>query len=202
MQLEVGKKYKNRLGEIVEIANRGNNLIYPFEDTKGYIYTNEGCLWSYKTSSGDLIEEYIEFKVGDDVEVVSYTTDDDRPMTLGTSYIGTTGKIVSIDFERRYPIEIQIAKDHFIYLPIRDIRLMSQNTLEEDLKKAFAKVAEIKAKLDAIPKKVSVEMYVDKFPKPDKDACYIEDFMGIFDWSHRCCSEAPMKVKITIEEIK
>ncbi len=58
LQLEVGKKYKDRIGDVCEIyAHVGG--IYPYIDKKGFTYTVEGKfdLESTGLKMYDLIEE-------------------------------------------------------------------------------------------------------------------------------------------------
>ena len=61
MKLEVGKKYKRRDGEIVEIFEKSVGANYPFCSDRGHYYTEGGNYWfSGRLDSYDLVEEYIE----------------------------------------------------------------------------------------------------------------------------------------------
>lgn len=63
MKLEVGKRYKNRLGEIVTIVSKGvDDLLFPFAGNNGIDYTQGGKYWQHLESSNDLIEECVEPK--------------------------------------------------------------------------------------------------------------------------------------------
>lgn len=61
LKLEVGKKYLNKQGEIVEIVNDvpRYNLTYPFTDSIGHTYTKEG-IFVFGGSEYDLVKEYEE----------------------------------------------------------------------------------------------------------------------------------------------
>jgi hypothetical protein len=59
LKLEVGKTYKARGGEEVTIVRRatGKDIEYPFEDTEGEGYTEDGQFYGWMESEHDLIEE-------------------------------------------------------------------------------------------------------------------------------------------------
>lgn len=59
MKFEVGQKWKNGKGEVVEIINvRADNTVtlYPVIGDNGAIYTSEGTYWSDRGSDDDLVE--------------------------------------------------------------------------------------------------------------------------------------------------
>lgn len=61
LKLEVGKKYVNRAGEIIEIVQKDKDVNWPYVDSNGDDY--EECGYFYDGISlkeSDLIEEYIE----------------------------------------------------------------------------------------------------------------------------------------------
>jgi hypothetical protein len=55
--LEVGKTYKNRLGELVKITNfKETNILYKFIDENGKTYMDDGLTFRHKYDGCDLIE--------------------------------------------------------------------------------------------------------------------------------------------------
>ena len=57
LQLEVGKKYKNRLGGIITIISDDADPTYPFNGDNGKCYTRYGYELSDRESDNDLVEE-------------------------------------------------------------------------------------------------------------------------------------------------
>jgi len=58
-RLEVGKTYRNRLGEEVTISNYDGHPNYPFDSTNGFNFTPQGRYSTLIEYDFDLIEEVI-----------------------------------------------------------------------------------------------------------------------------------------------
>lgn len=76
MEIEVGKAYRSRLGERVEIVGYYGDSDYPFKDENGRYYTPEGNYWVCGVEYGrDLISEWTDepaapkYRAGDLVTV-------------------------------------------------------------------------------------------------------------------------------------
>ena len=79
MKLEVGKTYVNRIGEKVTITDYTPGLVYPFFDSRGQSYIEEGRLWRHSKSIEDLVKEESTMK-----------------LELDTAYKDTNGDIFTI----------------------------------------------------------------------------------------------------------
>lgn len=60
LKLEIGKKYRNRKGEVVEIVNYQPHPCYPFIGSSGKAYMENGRWSNMNMDQQDLIEEVIE----------------------------------------------------------------------------------------------------------------------------------------------
>lgn len=61
LQLELGKKYLNRRGEVVEIVyHYGSAFAHSWEDTDGFRYTDSGEYYKQEIHEEDLVSEYVE----------------------------------------------------------------------------------------------------------------------------------------------
>ena len=59
LKLEVGKKYVNRDGDIIEIVSKDEGESWPYVDLNNDIYEENGLWWDSLTHGKNLIEEYI-----------------------------------------------------------------------------------------------------------------------------------------------
>ena len=96
MKLEVGKKYKNRLGGIAEIVGETGCEIYSYKSSHDYAYTESGKLWWNGTSDYDLIEEYIEPKEEKVLIDLDKVKAEDMKLEVGKKYKNRIGEIVEI----------------------------------------------------------------------------------------------------------
>ncbi len=61
LKLEVGKKYVNRVGKVIEIVQKDEDVNWPYVDSNGDTYEEQGYFCDGTSwSENDLIEEYIE----------------------------------------------------------------------------------------------------------------------------------------------
>ena len=69
LELKDGGKYVNRLGEVVTVEYRGNDLLYPFVSIRDSLkYKSDGSYYAeYDPDDKDLIKEYKEYKEPDDI---------------------------------------------------------------------------------------------------------------------------------------
>lgn len=72
ISLQVGKKYRNRSGGVIEIISEDPDSWFPFKDRNGRSYSSGGGTDHYGYSSAaDLIEEIGKFKEGDKIRYYS-----------------------------------------------------------------------------------------------------------------------------------
>ncbi|MEG0161938.1 MAG: hypothetical protein RR714_06510, partial [Aurantimicrobium sp.] len=60
LQLELGKKYLNRRGEVVEIVKQRDDFTWPWLDEWKTTYTENGKWFPGEENLSDLISEYAE----------------------------------------------------------------------------------------------------------------------------------------------
>ena len=60
MKIEVGKKYKNNVGEVVKITSYSEGYKFPYMDDNSHQYDREGYMPGYKSKY--LVEEIDEYK--------------------------------------------------------------------------------------------------------------------------------------------
>ena len=103
LQLEVGKSYRNRKGEVREIKYYDpNNAPFIYKDSHGISYKCNG-VYIYYTSSSDLIEEVdslSESKASFERELEEYDfereVDDDSPITFDEEQFYTALRAVGL----------------------------------------------------------------------------------------------------------
>jgi len=87
LQLELGKKYLNRRGEVVEIVyDRGGSSTHHWESQNGDTYTDSGAYFNGVTDIRDLISEYRKISTSpvENTAKVPHKHGTDVPNSLGT----------------------------------------------------------------------------------------------------------------------
>lgn len=73
LQLQLGKKYLNRRGEVVEIVcYSGHDYVYCWQDNCGTVYTDTGAYYRECVHTADLVSEYTEPSTAPTEEVNPY----------------------------------------------------------------------------------------------------------------------------------
>jgi len=102
LKLEVGKKYVNRAGKVIEIVQKDKDVNWPYVDSNGDTYEEHGYFCDGTSwSENDLIEEYIE--------------DSTKPAELtfivdgATMYIKQKGNKTKLKFGNGYSYPVETA---------------------------------------------------------------------------------------------
>ena len=94
IKLEVGKKYRNRKREVVEIEKNFNSVFYRYVGSDNRFYSAHGSVFENKVHECDLIEEVIEArakKPHNHVELIKAWAD-------------------GIPMQKRYPLAVNVAQ--------------------------------------------------------------------------------------------
>ena len=73
VQLEVGKKYRRRDGEVVKVISNDGVDTYPFIGSNAVTYQPNGMEYSDRTSDADLVEEVMEELTGEEQALEGFT---------------------------------------------------------------------------------------------------------------------------------